>query len=82
MLCHICWIFVDAHSHATVYQSMIQYRPFNAKGEESAIEASDEYAFKDFDELIAEVPKAKMGLEQAIEAVIDRLIEEISPAAV
>ncbi len=78
---HIGARLVDTRSKTTVYESLIHYRSFDVEGEQSTIEPDPQYTFEDFDALLAEPGKAKRGLELAIDAVIDRLVEELSPAA-
>ncbi len=78
---HIGARLVGARSHETLYQSLIEYRPFTTEGEATKIEPNPDFSFEDFDALMADSAVAQRGLEQAIEAVVDRLLEELSPAA-
>lgn len=75
---HIAARLVNGNDLSVLYESRIQYNPLEAKGEETVIDADPEYAFKDFDALIAEPERARDGLRQAIVAVVDRLAGDLS----
>ena len=75
---HIGAQLVNAETHAIVYHSLIQYQSFSdAREGVSAIAANPAYAFRGFDELMAQPEKARDGLKLAISEVVGRLIEEI-----
>jgi hypothetical protein len=77
---HIGARLVDANNHEVVYNSLIQYQSFDdAEEGVSAIDADPAYAFAGFDELMAEPEKARDGLRLAVDGIVTRLIEEITP---
>jgi hypothetical protein len=74
---HIAARMVDASSHNVLYESRIQYHPLEEITGESVIDADASYAFENFDALLEDVPRARDGLQTAVDAVLDRLIEEL-----
>lgn len=65
---------VDAASHDVLYQNRFLYNA--AKDPESSavtIPADEAYVYAGFDELMADIPTAKAGLDQAIVEVADRV---------
>ena len=75
---HIGVRLVNAESHVVIYNALIQYHSFDdAEEGVTAIEADLDYAFDNFDALMADTEKAREGLKLAIREVVGKLIEEI-----
>ncbi len=74
---HVAVRIVDTASLEHVYESRIQYNPNDIDGDELVIEANSDYAFDNFDALIADPERATEGLAGAIRSVIQTLITDI-----
>lgn len=69
---------VDARSHEVVYQSRALYNaPEDPEGGALTLVADVNYVFEDFNAIMADVPRARDGLDQAIVAVADHIAQAL-----
>ncbi|MEM9303418.1 MAG: hypothetical protein AAGE01_14980 [Pseudomonadota bacterium] len=75
---HVAIRVVDGRSLETLYQSEIQYNPTDDRDGVIRVDSNPEFGYDNVDDLLEDVPRAKDGLREATDAVLDVIIRELT----
>ncbi|MEM9532384.1 MAG: hypothetical protein AAGA23_15820 [Pseudomonadota bacterium] len=74
---HVAVRVVDGASLDPIYESLIQYNPVSDVEGSVNLEANADFAYSNVGDLLDDVPRAKEGLKEAVDIVMETLISEL-----